>query len=335
MTEAGARLLACDKPPAETYDVALMDLDGVVYVGDEVIPRAPDALAAATRAGMTIEFVTNNALRTPEEVAAKLTALGVEATPERIATSAQAAARLLADRCGPHARVLVAGGNGLLAAVAAAGLASVDSADDEPAAVVLGYDPTLDYQRLAEAALAVRRGALFVACNRDKTMPTSRGPLAGTGALSALVETASGSAPLVAGKPEPALHRESVRRSGADHPLVVGDRLDTDIEGARRADTPSLLVLTGVTDLPTLAAARPEHRPDLLSRDVGGLLDPHPPARDGCCGDADARVEGGHVRVRAGTGFDVVRAGITAAWAYLDAGHDPAGVDALDSFLDA
>lgn len=335
MTESSPALSGCDDPPARSFDVALLDLDGVVYVGDDAVPGAAPALEAATRAGMHLEFVTNNALRTPEQVAERLRGFGIDASADAVVTSAQAATALVAERCGHRARVLVTGGEGLRAAAAEAGLCVVDSADDRPDAVVVGYDPTLDYRRLAEGALAVRRGALFVASNRDATMPTARGPMAGMGAFAAFVTVASGRDPVVAGKPEPTLHREAVRRSGAHRPLVVGDRLDTDIEGARRADTPSLLVLTGVTDLPTLAAARPEHRPDLLSRDVGGLLDPHPPARDGCCGDADARVEGGHVRVRAGTGFDVVRAGITAAWAYLDAGHDPAGVDALDSFIDA
>lgn len=335
MTEARAALLGCDRPPAETYDVALLDLDGVVYVGRDSVPSAPPALAAAVRAGMKIEFVTNNALRTPEQVAARLRGLGIEAVADSIVTSAQAAARLLTERCGHDARVLVTGGEGLRTAIEEAGLRAVASADDDPAAVVVGYDPSLDYARLAEAALAVRRGAVFVACNRDPTLPTERGPMAGMGALAAFVTTASGQEPLVAGKPEPALHRESVRRSRSRRPLVVGDRLETDIEGARRAGTPSLLVLTGVTDLPALAVAPEGRRPDLLSADLRGLLDPHNAAAQGHCGDARTEVVDGRVRVRAGSGFDVVRAGVTAAWACVDRGGDPPDLADLQSFVDA
>ncbi|MGH3743980.1 MAG: HAD-IIA family hydrolase [Mycobacteriales bacterium] len=335
MAAANAELLGCDSPPAATYDVALLDLDGVVYVGREAVPSAASALAAAGQAGMRIEFVTNNALRTPEQVAARLRGLGIDAATEAVVTSAQAAARLLTEQCGARARVLVTGGEGLHVAVAEAGLQAVDSADEDPDAVVVGYDPSLDYARLAEAALAVRRGARFVACNRDATMPTERGPMAGMGALAAFVEIAGGRAPLVAGKPEPALHRESVRRSGARRPLVVGDRLETDIEGARRAGTPSLLVLTGVTDLRALAAASRTCRPDLVSRDLNGLLTPHAGAAHGRCGHARAEVEDGRVQVRAGSGFDVVRAGITAAWACVDSGGDPPDVADLGPFAAA
>lgn len=332
MAVAGAELLGCEASPAETYDVALLDLDGVVYVGQEAVPGAASALAAAAGVGMRMEFVTNNALRTPEQVAARLCGLGIDATADTVVTSAQAAARVLTDECGRAARVLVTGGEGLRTAVTEAGLTAVDSADDHPDAVVVGYDPTLDYARLAEAGLAIRRGALFVACNRDETMPTERGPMAGMGALAAFVETAGGRRALVAGKPEPALHRESVRRSGASRPLVVGDRLDTDVEGARRAGTPSLLVLTGVTDLRALVAAPPDRRPDFVSADLDGLMTPHAPAAQGRCADARTEVVDGRLRVRAGSGFDVVRAGVSAAWTFVDAGGDPPDADELRAF---
>lgn len=328
----GTELLGCADTPAATYDVALLDLDGVVYVGQQGVPGAPAALAAAARSGMRMEFVTNNALRTPEQVAARLRGLGIDAAADAVVTSAQAAAHVLTEQCRSGARILVTGGEGLREAVAECGLVAVDSADDDPVAVVLGYDPSLDYARLAEAGLAVRRGAAFVACNRDATIPTERGPMAGMGAFVAFVEAAGGRRPLVAGKPEPALHRESVRRSGATRPLVVGDRLDTDIEGARRASTPSLLVLTGVTDLPALVAASSAQRPDLLSRDLAGLTSPHPAAADGHCADAHTEIVDGRLEVRAGSGFDVVRAGVTAAWQFVDAGGDPPDVQALSTY---
>ena len=285
-------------------------------------------------AGMRVAYVTNNALRTPEQVAAKLRGVGVAADADQVVTSAQAAARLVRERCGDRARVLVTGGEGLRRAVADAGLQEVDSADDRPDAVVLGYDPTLNYPRLAEAGLAVRRGALYVACNRDATIPTARGPMAGMGALAAFVALASGAEPLVAGKPETTLHAESVRRSRAARPLVVGDRLDTDIEGARRAGTPSLLVLTGVTDLRTLAQAAAHERPDLVSRDLRGLLEEHPSAVAGRCRDARAHVMDGRLVVEAGTGLDAVRAAVTAAWAAADADQRPDDLGALEHLLD-
>jgi HAD superfamily hydrolase (TIGR01450 family) len=297
---------ASDRALTELHDVALLDLDGVTYVGDHSVPHAAEALAAAGAVGMRCEYVTNNALRTPDQVAVRLRGFGIPADASEVVTSAQAAARILGDRLAAGASVLVAGGEGLRAALAEAGL------------VVLGYDPTLDYRRLAEAALAVRRGALFVACNRDATVPTERGPMAGMGALTAFVATASGREPIVAGKPEPALHAESVRRSHALRPIVVGDRLDTDIEGAVRARTPSLLVLTGVTDLATLAAAPPHRRPTYLAEDLRGLLHSHPAAQDGRCGQARAELRDGGVVVSGGTPLDAARAGLTVAWEHLD-----------------
>ncbi|WP_238428349.1 HAD-IIA family hydrolase [Frankia nepalensis] len=265
--------------PAERFDVALLDLDGVVYRGDGAVPHAADAIAAAGRRGLRVGYVTNNALRIPEAVAARLTGFGVPARPEEVITSAQAAAHVLAERLPPGAAVLVAGGEGLWAAVAAEGLTPVASADAAPLAVVQGFDPEITYGRLAEAALAVRAGAWWVASNADLTVPTERGLAPGNGSLVAMVRAATGAEPLVTGKPEPAMHAESVRRTQAREPVVVGDRLDTDVEAGARSGTPTLLVLTGVTTGSELLAAGPAHRPTLLAADLRGLLRPHPPAR--------------------------------------------------------
>ncbi|TFV81343.1 HAD-IIA family hydrolase [Blastococcus sp. CT_GayMR16] len=263
-------------PPSDVYDVALLDLDGVVYVGPEAVPGVPDALAAARTAGMRLGFVTNNAARTPDEVAHHLTELGVPAAADDVITSSQAAATVVAGLLAPGARVLPVGGPGVAAALTAAGLVVVDRAEDEPAAVVQGYGPGVGWVQLAEAIVAIRNGARHVATNLDATIPSPRGPLPGNGAMVRVVTDVTGQAPLVTGKPDPAMHAECVRRTGARRPLVVGDRLDTDIEGARRAGAASLLVFSGVTDPATLLAARPDHRPDLLSADAAGLLTPHP-----------------------------------------------------------
>ncbi|WP_448623554.1 HAD-IIA family hydrolase [Geodermatophilus sp. URMC 64] len=260
------------QPPCEAFDVALLDLDGVVYVGPDAVPGVPDALAAARKAGMRLGFVTNNAARTPEEVAQHLAELGVPAEPADVITSSQAAASVVAERFGAGARVLPVGGPGVAAALRAAGLTVVERAEDRPQAVVQGYGREVGWAQLSEAVVAIRNGARHVATNTDATLPSPRGPLPGNGAMVGVVRGVTGQEPLVAGKPDPAMHAECVRRTAAERPLVVGDRLDTDIEGAWRAGAASLLVFTGVTDPATLVAAPPDHRPDLLSADVSGLL---------------------------------------------------------------
>jgi HAD superfamily hydrolase (TIGR01450 family) len=266
------------EPLCAAYDVALLDLDGVVYRGEAPVPGAAEAIAAARANGMRVAFVTNNASRTPAAVAAHLAAVGVPAVADDVVTAAQAAATLLGTLVPAGAPVLVTGGEGLRVALSERGFALVASADDEPAAVVQGYAPDLGYADLAEAALAVRAGAVWVATNLDATIPTARGELPGNGALVALVAHATRRRPdASAGKPERALHDEAVRRCGARHPLVVGDRLDTDIEGANRAGCDSLLVLTGVTDEAALRAAPPSRRPTFVARDLGALLVPYPP----------------------------------------------------------
>jgi HAD superfamily hydrolase (TIGR01450 family) len=265
-----------EQPLSKVYDVALLDLDGVVYLSRAAVPGAPEALAEARRGGMRLAFVTNNASRSASAIAAQLTGLGVPATPAEVVTSAHAAARLIADRLPPGAPVLVVGGIGLRIALRERGLRPVSTAAERPAAVVQGFGPDVGYPVLAEAGLAVRAGAWYVAANVDATMPTARGIQPGNGSLVQVIVTATGQQPVVAGKPEPPLHSEAVARTGARRPLVVGDRLDTDIEGAVRVGADSLLVLTGVTQ-PADAVLAPRHRrPTYLAHDLSGLLEPHP-----------------------------------------------------------
>jgi glycerol 3-phosphatase-2 len=330
------------EPPCRAYDVALLDLDGVVYVGPEAVPGVPQALAAARAAGMRLGFVTNNASRTPEEVAGHLTALDVPASAAEVITSSQAAATVVAQRLGADARVLPVGGPGVAAALEAAGLTVVSRAEDEPLAVVQGYGRDVGWTELAEAVVAVRNGAEHVATNADATIPSPRGPLPGNGALVGVVSAVTGRRPLVTGKPDPAMHAECVRRTGARRPLVVGDRLDTDVEGGRRAGAATLLVLTGVTDPPVLLAAGPDQRPDLLAPDAGGLLTPHPAvvAEDGGwrCGEWTVRFGDGPVRLgrdAVGTpasadGLDGLRALCVAHWVQYPEAAAPAQVTAED-----
>jgi HAD superfamily hydrolase (TIGR01450 family) len=263
------------RPLTEVYDVALLDLDGVVYIGASAVPGAPEALAAARQAGMRLAFVTNNASRPPAAVADHLTTLGIPAGADEVVTSAQAAAHYLADRLPLHARVLVVGTTGLEQALRERGLDPVTDATGEVAAVVQGYSPELDWRMLAEGAVAINRGVPWVATNVDPTVPSPRGPLPGNGSLVAALRHATGVAPVVTGKPDPTMHRESVQRSGARRPIVVGDRLDTDIEGANAVGCDSLLVLSGVTSAPELLVVAPHRRPTFLAADLGGLLVPH------------------------------------------------------------
>ncbi len=311
---------AIGEPLDTAYDVALLDLDGVVYLGGAPIPGAAEALRKADAAGMRLAYVTNNAFRTPAAIAALLTSFGVPATQEDVVTSAQAAARLLADRLPPGAPVLVIGGSGLRMALRERGLRPVSTAIEKPQAVVQGYAPDISYSMLAEGGLAVAAGALFVASNADRTLPSRRGRQPGNGSLLAVIATATGVQPLVAGKPEPPLHRESVLRTGAKNPLVVGDRLDTDIEAAHRVGADSLLVLTGVTGPAEAVLAPPSQRPTYLAEDLAGLLEPHPgiTEEDGAlsCGGWAARLDGGWLELTGdGERIDGLRALCAAAWA--------------------
>ena len=263
----------------EDHDVLLLDLDGVVYVGPDAVPHATEALQAAVTAGLRLGYITNNASRTPATVAAHLRDLGAPAADEDVVNSAQAAASHLAGLLPAGAAVLLVGGDGLRAALTDVGLRATTDRQ-EAVAVVQGFSPDLGWAQLAEATHAVRAGLPWVATNLDATVPTPGGPAPGNGLLVDLVARAAGRAPdVVCGKPERALFDAAVARLQARAALVVGDRLDTDLQGARTAGLPGLLVLTGVTGVAELLAAAPRERPDFVSHDLRGLADVHPGTR--------------------------------------------------------
>ncbi|MFH8290801.1 HAD-IIA family hydrolase [Streptomyces sp. NPDC018059] len=317
---------------SEAYDTALLDLDGVVYAGGHAIAYAVESLGTAREGGMHLAYVTNNALRTPDAVAEHLTELGIETAASDVITSAQAVARLVSEHVPEGARVLVIGGEGLRVALRERGLEPVESADDDPAAVVQGYGgPDLAWGRFAEASYAVARGVPWFASNTDLTIPSARGIAPGNGAAVEVVRIATGAEPQVAGKPLPPMHRETILRTGAERPLVVGDRLDTDIEGAFHGGVDSLLVLTGVTDGAQLVAARPEHRPTYVDADLRGMLTGQPevaPVQGGFgCGGWTAVVRGGELALDGeGEVMDGLRALCAAAW--TKAGGGVCGLDA-------
>ncbi len=321
------------------YDLAMLDLDGVVYRGQEAIAGSPEAVARIKECGLHVAFVTNNAARPPSAVGRHLRSLGIDAADGDVVTSAQAAARLVADRVPRGAKVLVVGGEGLRIALEEHGLLGVDSLAAGPEAVVQGFHPEVGWTVLAEAAYAVAAGLPWVASNMDRTIPTARGVAPGNGTLVAAVMATTEVRPVVAGKPEPALFDETLLRVGGSRPLVIGDRLDTDIAGANRVSADSLLVLTGVTDLSALAAAAPADRPTFVAADLDGLWAVHAPVVDDgegvrCAGwrcvvendrvtarlSAGRPTDGGPV---AATPVDagptaLLRAAVSAAWARQD-----------------
>jgi glycerol-1-phosphatase len=256
------------KSIAQEYDCLLIDLDGTVFRGRQPTDGAVQSLDEVQSRKL---FVTNNASRSADEVAAHLCELGFTATGADVVTSAQSAAHLLAGQLSPDSPVLIVGTEALANEIAAVGLRPVRRYDDNPVAVVQGLSTTIGWPDLAEAALAIRAGALWVAANVDPTLPTERGLLPGNGSMVAALRTATGAEPRVAGKPSPSLLTDAVARGDFRAPLVIGDRLDTDIEGANAAGLPSLMVLTGVNTARDAVYAQPAHRPTYIGHDLRSL----------------------------------------------------------------
>lgn len=324
-------LLGSETALAEAYELALVDLDGVAYRGPDPIDHADTSLTQAAALGMQLVYVTNNASREPEAVAAQLSGLGIATGPEQVMTAAQAAAELLKTRLAPQSKVLVIGGLGLRTAVANAGFTIVESADDDPAAVAQGFAPELGWAQLAEAAYAVSRGAWHVASNLDLSLPTARGYAPGNGSLVGAVVNATGEQPESSGKPSPKMYDLAVERTGAESVLVIGDRLDTDLAGARSGGYPGLHVLTGVNTARDDVLAPMPLRPHFIGADLRSLLESHPqPELSGndwwVCRGSAARVVSGRLELDAshrdgnGDDVDIVRAACASAWAAADAG---------------
>jgi glycerol-1-phosphatase len=263
------------RPLVDGYDLLIFDLDGVVVLGAEPVPHAVEAINRLHADGHRVAYATNNASRSPDQVAALLAGLGITVDPSEFMTSPQAAAALLAERVPAGGGVYVVGTEALAEEIRRVGLRTVAGAADSPAAVVQGYGPDVGWAQLAEASVAIRAGALWVATNTDRTLPSPRGPLPGNGSLVAALATALDRQPdAVVGKPAPGLFAQAAHRVGASTPLVIGDRLDTDIEGAVRAGMASLLVLTGVSTAADLLAAPPHQRPSHVAEDLRGLFTP-------------------------------------------------------------
>lgn len=266
-------MIDADTALADEHDCLLMDLDGTVHRGAEPVEAAVSALAEVTTPTF---FVTNNASRTPGEVAARLRGMGFAPTARQIVTSAQCAARLLAARLRPGARVFVVGTQALAAEIRSVGLTPVGAGDDDEdiVAVVQGHSPHTGWSDLARAAVLIRAGAHWVATNADVTLPTERGLVPGNGSMVAALRAATDREPVVAGKPRPAIVEHVLARGDFRAPLLIGDRLDTDIACANAAGVPSVLVCTGVSRPADLLEVPPQRRPTHLAADLRCLTRP-------------------------------------------------------------
>jgi len=258
-----------------SFDAIGFDLDGVIYRGPEPVPGAPEAISAMQRGGARIGFVTNNAYRPPSAIVDQLRGFGIECRPQDVVTSAQATARLMGDALPAAAEVLIIGSPALADEVAVVGLTPTRRRSAATAAIVVGFDPSLTWDDFNEGCYAVQNGAVYFATNDDLTRPTDQGISIGMGGmLSAIAKPLPDVKPIMGGKPARPLLDETRRRLGAKRPLFVGDRLDTDVEGAFNAGWASLFVLTGGHGPADLVAAPAPQRPTFLTADVAGLLEP-------------------------------------------------------------
>jgi len=311
--------------PLTDRDVLLADLDGVVYAGPGALPHAVESLNRAAES-MRLGYITNNASRTDAAVAAHLTELGLSVAADDVVTSPQAAMRLLSTMIPAPATILIVGGEGLVVEAQKAGYTVTRSADDEPAAVVQGFAPEVAWTDLAEAAFALQLpedegGIPWISTNTDWTIPRERGVAPGNGTLVSAVHTAIGRLSTVAGKPEKPIFEVAVERFGAQRPLFIGDRLDTDIMGSARAGIDSALVLTGI-DRPKHVLAAPQgSRPDYILSDLRELHEPYPQPveKNGVfsVNGASVRVIDADVQIlsEGSSQIDLLRAGAAAIWA--------------------
>ena len=301
------------------YDALFLDLDGVIYRGPHAVPHAVEAL---TQCDIPLGYLTNNASRTPQAVAQQIATYGLPATADDVVTSPQAAVKMLRGMIPAGSLVLVVGGEGLTSEVEAAGFSITRSAEDKPAAVIQGFSPEVGWAELAEASFALQRdeSVVWVATNTDWTIPIERGVAPGNGALVSAVHLAVGRLAIFAGKPEKALFDVAIERfSHAKRPLMIGDRLDTDIKGANRAGIDSAIVLTGIDQAKQILAAAEDEHPTYILEDLRDLHRPYPEVIRSVDKDGVSTVEVGKAVVRRkdhviriarhGSRLDTLRAG--------------------------
>lgn len=305
------------------YDAAFFDLDGVLYRGPDAIPGAVAGVRRLHERGLATVYVTNNAARSTQTVADHLARLGFEATRDDVVSSAQAMGALLAQRLAPGTKVLVLGTENLAQHVRDAGLVSVDGFRDGPEAVVQGYDPSMTWPRLDQAAFAVQRGARWFVTNTDTTRPERDGIVPGAGTQVAALRAAVAHDPeVIVGKPHRPLMDEALRRSAAKRPVFVGDRIDTDIMGAHAVGIDSFMVFTGASGVRDLCFAPVNGRPTGIGWNVESLFEPTRTATSGNgvtrCGEAIITVDAG-AQAQLNGPMDTRTAQLDAAWALATA----------------
>lgn len=297
------------------YDALLLDLDGTVWEGGEAISHAVEAVNGAAVPAL---YITNNASRGAGEVAGMLQNIGLHASEADVVTSAQAALELASGYLTAGDAVLVLGAPSFRDLVTQAGYRVVDSADEHPKVVLHGHNPETGWSELSEAALAIQRGATYLASNLDTTLPMQRGLMVGNGSMVAAITTATGVTPQAAGKPEPAMFLQGAARINASRPLAVGDRLDTDIAGAVAAGIPALHVSTGVSGPLTLIEAPKEQRPTYVAEDLRALRADPATLKPGSQGGFGARVDGDDIVLSHGregaTSMEALRTVLEVAW---------------------
>jgi 4-nitrophenyl phosphatase len=246
----------------------IIDMDGVLWRGAQAIPGAPEFIHFLRERGVAFVLATNNATKTVTQYVEKLAGLGMDVAPHEIITSAVATADYLATLAEPGTPVYVIGGRGLHEALAAKGFV-LNS--DRAKYVVAGQDLDLTFDKLRRATLFIRAGARFIGSNPDKTFPSEEGIIPGAGAILAALEAATGTTPVIVGKPEPIMFEQAMKRMGAsrEETAMLGDRLETDIWGGQRAGLKTILVLSGVSTPNDLADA--EYQPTWVFQDVDEL----------------------------------------------------------------
>lgn len=231
----------------------LIDLDGVMYTGREPIAGSGGFLSEARRRGLPFLLVTNNSTASPELVAERLRGMGMDVVADEILTSAQAATGYIRRLSGAGARVRLIGEAGLREAALAEGLCVVDDGEVDVDWLVAGLDRDFSYEKLTTATRAILSGARFLATNADALLPIEGGQvIPGAGSIIADIQTATAVPPIVVGKPEPGLFEHGLARLGGLRPqeaVMIGDRLDTDVVGGRRAGLRTILALSGVTTM--------------------------------------------------------------------------------------
>lgn len=322
MSGIGSQPLGSGQRLCEKFDAIYFDLDGVLYRGLNAVDGAAEAVSEVLVGGCGVAYVTNNASRTPDEVASHLMELGIPAKASEVVTSSQVAVEILQQYVRPGERVFVVGGVGVESALIAAGY--VPSRESrECVAVVQGFGPEVSWRDLAQASYLIQGGAIWIATNLDSTFPTASGIAPGNGSLVDAVRNAVGRDPDgVGGKPDRAMMDRTMAAVPGERPLLVGDRYDTDVAAGIAAGIPTMLVLSGVTQTAEVWSA--SLRADYLCESVQGLILSYPDSsisgEDYVCGGARATFVTVEMCVRAtgGTRLDRLRAADSLKWAMVN-----------------